>query len=159
MDNKKELKTSISLSVQISNSPEYIWNYLTIPQLMCSWMLEDGMSLNITTDWKEGSPIHMQGVTHGLQFEVYGKVLTYKFPNALSYSHLSSLSQLSDSVENYAILNFNLQKKNEVCLLTLQLSNFKTYEIYKHLEFYWKTALQMLKLEVEKQNASSLFNH
>ena len=39
--------------------------------------------------------------------------------------------------------------------LTLTITNFPTEAIYKHLDFYWRTALEVFKRFVEQHHAAS----
>jgi hypothetical protein len=67
------------------------------------------------------------------------------------YSHLSSISRLPDEQENYSIVAFRLQPKEDETLLTLTLSNFPTESIYQHLAFYWNVTLETLKKMIEER--------
>ena len=42
--------------------------------------------------------------------------------------------------------------------LTLTLSNFTTETIYKHLNFYWNTTLEVLKNFIESGNKEKQLN-
>ncbi|HEY5823558.1 MAG TPA: SRPBCC domain-containing protein, partial [Cyclobacteriaceae bacterium] len=113
---------------------------------------ESEMKLEVMTDWKMGSPIIIKGFHH-VAFENKGIVLKYEPSHALAYSSLSSLSRLADQPENYSIIEFRLASIEEGTQLTLLLNNFPTESIFKHLDFYWTTTLQILKKEAEQQTA------
>ncbi|WP_460971579.1 SRPBCC family protein [Spirosoma migulaei] len=127
-----------------------IWHHLTTPDLMKQWMLDTDMTIDIITDWKAGSPIRMKGVMHGIDFENTGTILTYDPDQTLQYSHLSSLSHLPDTPENQCVLTFTLTPVEPQTRLTLTITNFPTDAIFKHLDFYWRTAIEVLKDVVEK---------
>lgn len=122
-----------------------VWEALTVPALMQQWMSEK--ALQIITDWSIGGSFTITGEG----FENSGKVLKYEPLVVVSYSHLSSLSQLDDAVANYTVLEFTLSGNTEV---TLHISNFPTETIYKHFVFYWGVALELLRQFVHKKQYS-----
>ncbi len=126
-----------------------VWEALTIPELMKKWMYET--EINISTDWRVGSPIIIYGYLHKLKFENKGTVLKFEPGRVLEYNHLSSLSRLADEPKNYSIFEFILTPRDNKTSLTLTLSNFPTESILKHLVFYWNVTLEILKRRIEEQ--------
>ena len=139
-----------STTVTINSEPFKVWTVLTNPELMTKWMGEPEMKVEVLTNWKIISPIFIRGFHHG-QFENKGIVLQYEKGKMLSYSHLSSVSRLPDKPENYSILEFILSPVDKNTQLTLNIKNFPTEIIRKHLEFYWRTTIITIKKSVEKQ--------
>ena len=137
-----------SKSIHIHAPISKVWDTLTTPELMKRWMSET--EINIITDWNVGSSILIRGRLHGIKFENKGTVLQFERETILQYSHLSSLSRLSDQTENYSVLEFRLAPINDQTTLTLTLSNFPTETIYKHLAFYWNVTLEILKRMIEE---------
>jgi uncharacterized protein YndB with AHSA1/START domain len=137
-----------SLSISIHADASTIWRYLTEPELMKLWMGEREMQIEIHTDWKVNSPTVISGVHHG-KFNNSGVVLCYDELNQLSYSHLSSVSRLPDLPENYSVITFSLVATGELTTLTIELRNFATESIQKHLEFYWNTTAVIIKNTIE----------
>jgi len=134
----------------IINAPVHtVWDTLTQPNLMTQWMGGDTFQLNIQTSWQVNGPIIMTGFHH-LPFENKGTVLQFEPGKVLSYSHLSSLSRLPDQPENYTVITFNLAPLQDQTSLTLTINNFPTETIYRHLDFYWRTTLMMLKKFTEE---------
>jgi hypothetical protein len=115
---------------------------------MKKWMSET--EIDILTDWKVGNPFVIRGVLHRVKFENKGTVLQFEPEKLLQYSHLSSLSKLPDTPENYSILEFRLASINDQTELAFTASNFPTETIYKHLAFYWNVTLELLKRMIEK---------
>jgi len=105
--------------------------------------------IEIVTDWQIGSPFIIRGRLHGIRFENKGSVLKFEQEQRLSYSHLSSLSPLPDRAENYTVIEFSLESANGHSIVNLELSNFPTETIRKHLAFYWRSALVALKRSLE----------
>jgi uncharacterized protein YndB with AHSA1/START domain len=139
-----------STTVTINSEPLKVWTVLTNPEVMTKWMGEPEMKVVVHTDWKINSPIFIRGFHH-VKFENKGIVLQYDKEKILSYSHLSSVSHLPDKPENYSILEFILTPVDKNTQLTLNIKNFPTEIIRKHLEFYWRTTIITIKKSVEKQ--------
>lgn len=139
----------ISLTVSIHASAAKIWEALTIPALMQQWILDT--KVEIETTWAVGSPIIMRVPWYKKMLENKGTVLAFEPEHRLSYTHLSSISRLPDREESYTTLAFALVPEGNTTRLTLTLSNFPTESIFKHLEFYWRGTLQMLKERIEQQ--------
>ncbi len=139
----------VTKQITIAASPSHVWQALTDPATMPKWMSETEM--NVSTDWTVGSSIIIQGRWHKMRYKNIGTVLRFDHDHFLSYSHLSSLSRLPDVPENHSVLTFNLEPQGIGTLLTLTLSNSPTYEIHKHLDFYWNVTLEELRRFVEQQ--------
>lgn len=134
---------SIHLQILINTSAQNIWAALTQPELIGKWMLDT--PVEILTEWREGGTLLERGDLHGLAFENRGRIRRFDPPNELEYTHWSTLSIVPDLPENYSIVRFDLQETVNQTLLTLTIGNLLTFEILKHMEFYWKTALHLLK--------------
>ncbi|MVM38736.1 SRPBCC domain-containing protein [Spirosoma sp. HMF3257] len=146
------LSTTITKTILINAPASVVWLHLTTPDLMKQWMLDTDMEMDIITDWTVGSPIRMKGVMHGIDFENTGTILTYDPDKTLQYSHLSSLSCLPDTTENQCVLTFTLTPIETQIRLTLTITNFPTEAILRHLDFYWRTAVEVLKRLIEKNS-------
>ncbi len=144
----------IEKSVFISAIPGVVWHMLTDLSSMRQWMGEPEMKLEVMTDWKTGSSIVIKGFHH-VAFENKGTVLKFNPHNVLVYTYLSSLSRLPDQPENYSIIEFRLASIEEGTQLILLLSNFPTEAIFKHIDFYWTTTLQILKDAAEQKQIES----
>lgn len=140
----------IEKTVHITAPPEEVWRALTEPERMKQWMGEPEMQLEIYTDWQVGSEIVIKGFHHVL-FENKGYILHFEPSVKLAYSQLNSLSHLPDTPENYSILEFTLHPRDAGTVLTLRITNFPTLVIFKHLEFYWQTTLEIIKTEVQQR--------
>ena len=123
-----------STEVIINALPAKVWAALTDLKLMAQWLGQPTMQIEVQTDWEINSKILIRGFHH-IKFENKGIVLHYDKEKKLSYSHLSSVSRLPDRPENYSILEFILTTIDKNTLLTLNITNFPTETIRKHLEF------------------------
>lgn len=140
-----------SATVTINSEPTEVWSILTDPERMKKWIGEPDMEIEVHTGWEVDSPILIRGFHH-VKFENKGRVLKYEKERRLSYSHLSSVSRLPDKQENYSILEFTLTPVENHTLLILNIENFPTETIRKHLEFYWKTTMLVIKENVENRS-------
>lgn len=131
--------------ISINAPMAMIWQYLTIPHLMKQWMLDQNTELDIECDWQVGSSIVMKGKLHQVKIENWGTILEYEPEKKLSYTQLSSISRLPDVPESYYTLSFELTPSEEGNTLALTIRNFPTETIYKHLDFYWRGTLGILK--------------
>jgi uncharacterized protein YndB with AHSA1/START domain len=137
-------------TVSINQSPSQVWEYLTNPTLMKKWMGEPEMNIEVVSNWKIGNSIHIKGFHNGA-FDNKGIVLQFDSPKILQYSHLSSASQLDDVTENHSIIIFRLTPINKNTLLKIQIENFPTESIQKHLDFYWQGTASVLKNIIEQE--------
>ena len=136
-------------TILINATPAVVWQALTSPKLMQQWMSE--MPFEIMTTWEVGSSFSITGPWYKSKFENHGKVLQFVPEQVLSYSHLSSLSRLPFTDENFCIISFRLAPENDGTSLSLTVSNFPTEAIYRHLVFYWNVAMELLRKFVEQK--------
>jgi uncharacterized protein YndB with AHSA1/START domain len=139
----------IEKTVLINTLAPTVWEYLTNPNLMKKWMGESEMNIEIITDWKVGNSIIIKGFHH-LEFENKGIVLQFEPNKVLQYNQLSSISRLIDKTENYSVISFNLTSNQRQTWLALRVHNFPTETIFKHLDFYWKTTMEIIKRKIEE---------
>lgn len=144
LDYPQRIEKRILIQASFSN----VWKHLTKPDLMREWMGDQEMRIEILTDWKAGSAFVIRGFHH-VQFENRGTVLQLEPGKVFRYEYLSSMSNLEDEPENYTTISFRLDGKEDQTELTVEAENFPTFEIYKHLEFYWNGTLQIIKCKIE----------
>jgi uncharacterized protein YndB with AHSA1/START domain len=142
----------IDRTIDIDAPPALVWRALTDPVQMKRWMAEPEMELEILTDWAVGSPIVVRGFHH-VKFENTGSVLRFEPERALAYTHLSSLSRLPDTPESYSVLSFTLVPSERRTSLILTIRDFPTHTIFKHIDFYWRTTLVLLKQFIEDSSS------
>lgn len=143
----------IQKSTIIKAKTDKVWKVLTDPELIRQWISSE--KIEMMTTWEPGSPTILKGKLHGLDFENTGKVVAFEPEKLLYYTHKNSLSELSDDPENYCHLIFKLTFENNLTILDLTISNFPTEAIYKHLEFYWRVTLNLIKFAAEESNGLS----
>ena len=141
---------AVENSATIDAPPSVVWRALTDPDLMKQWVAEPVMGIEITTDWKVGSPIGVKGRHNQVDFENKGTVLQFEPHSILRYSHLSSISRLPDTAENYTIIEFRLKQaaKNSTSLI-VNTSNFPGESGFEHWQYYWRVTIEVLKRFIE----------
>jgi len=150
----EQIPPFVERTVTIAAMPAVVWRALTEPALMRQWMGEPEMQIEIDTDWMVGGPFVVRGFHH-VRFEGRGTVRTFAPERALEYTQLSSVSRLPNVPENHSVIRFALTPQGDGTSLTLTLSEFPTHTIYKHLDFYWRTTLGVLKQFVERNDGST----
>jgi hypothetical protein len=151
IDHQLATHQTIRKLIHLNASLDAVWEALTKPELMKSWMSDS--EIEIITTWEVGSPIiiNVQEISYKTAFKNTGVVSQFLKDNVLEYSHLSSLSRLADQPENYTLIRFTLQQEEDHTLLELNLSNFPTESHYKHIDFYWTITLEVLKRFMEER--------
>ncbi|HET7371652.1 MAG TPA: SRPBCC domain-containing protein [Gammaproteobacteria bacterium] len=135
--------------IAVKASPRHVWRFLTDVELMKAWMGEPEMALEIETTWAVGSRIAISGFHHAA-FQNSGTVVAFEPDERLAYTHLSSLSRLPDRPENHTTLEFLLTPGDDGTSLAFGASGFPTVSIFKHLEFYWRGTLEILRQHLER---------
>lgn len=124
-----------------------IWKALVSPAAIKQYMF----GADVSTDWKEGSPITWSGEWRGKQFEDKGQILQVKPERRLQYTHFSPLAGLPDTPENYHTVTIELSDVDGQTMVTLMQDNTSTEEARKHSEQNWNTMLEGLKKLVESE--------
>ncbi len=143
----------ISQRIEINATRARVWDTLTDPHLIQQWMLDT--PLEFLTEWREEGDVLIRGDLHGFPFENRGKMLRFEPFRNLEYTHWSTLSLVPDIPEGYSVLHFELLAQDDHTILILTIRDFLTFEIFKHLQFYWNTALHLLKEVAESGEALS----
>jgi uncharacterized protein YndB with AHSA1/START domain len=144
----RDFPKRIEKRILIHASPSEIWDYLTVPALMKEWMGDEEMEIDLISDWKVGGSFVIKGFHH-VQFENRGTILQFDPGSVFRFEYLSSMSDLEDEARNYTTISFYLTPKKGGTELRIEASSFPTFEIYKHLEFYWNGTLKIIKRRIE----------
>ena len=138
---------TVEKSIAINAAASRIWKALTDPQLLNAWMSE--AEIEVITDWKTGSPILVRGQVNG-PYEYKGIILEFEPERSLRYSSWNRISKLPDRPENYALIDFRLTAvDNHKTILQLTHSNLIAEKAFEHANFYWSSALAVMKRVVE----------
>lgn len=119
-----------------------VWDALTNPAKVKEYLHGTEMS----TDWKEGSPIYWRGEWKGKPYEDKGKVLEVKPQRLLKYTHWSPLGGSEDKPENYHTVVYELAGDDGKTTLTLRQDNNPSQEeAEKMAKNNWGPVLEGLK--------------
>lgn len=133
-------------SVTIDAPAEEVWQALTDPAKVKQYLHGTEMS----TDWKEGSPITWRGEWQGRAYEDKGTVLAVKPRRLLRYTHWSPMGGSEDRPENYHTVTYELSGEDGKTTLTLTQDNNPTQEeADKMAANNWAPVLQGLKSAAE----------
>ena len=132
-------------TVTIDAPRDRVWNALTDPKMVKEYM----HGTNMSTDWREGSPITWKGEWKGKTFEDKGVILEIEPRHLLKYSHFSPAAGTADRPENYHTVTVELSKVDGHVHVDLRQDNNPTDEAKTHSEQNWKMMLEGLKKAVE----------
>ena len=133
-------------AVTIDAPAAKVWEALVSPDAIKQYMF----GTNVTTDWREGSPIVWKGEWKGKAYEDKGVLLEVKPERTLKYSHFSPLSGLPDKPENYHTVTIELSSEGDQTEVSLSQDNNPTEEAREHSEKNWEMMLAGLKKYLEQ---------
>jgi uncharacterized protein YndB with AHSA1/START domain len=131
--------------VQISASPQQVWDALTDPDAISTFMF----GAKVDTDWEEGSPITWSGDYDGTPYQDKGEILEVDESNRLRMTHYSPLTGEDDVPENYHTLDYRLTDEGETTRLTLDQDGNDSAEQAEQFAANWQTMLDQVKEYVE----------
>ena len=139
----------IENTVIIKAKPFVVWKALTESSQMKQWMAEPEMEIEIESEGKLNGSITMSWFHH-VRATNKGTILAFEPEKVFKYNYLSSISRLPDKPESYSTIEFKLQPEGYDTLLTVIATGFPNETTYKHLDFYWRGTIVLLKNWVEK---------
>lgn len=142
---KNTLITETSISVNAS--PAQVWKALTTPGLIKKYL----MGTDVSTDWKEGSPITYDGEYEGKKYHDNGIIKKIEPEKLLQSTYLSSMSGKEDKPENYNLVTYKLTKSDNKTVITLSQDNISTEKEKEHSTENWNAVLKKLKEVVETE--------
>ena len=135
-------KTKFSTTI---NAPlEKVWEALTNPEIFKQYFFGTQM----ITDWKVGSDIVFQGEWEGHKYRDHGKIMEYVFNDKLTYTYLSSMSNMEDKPENYLLVSYEVKPHGNETELIISQTNYDE-EKAKHSEKSWEAIVEGLRKVVE----------
>jgi len=134
-------------TVTIHATKREVWDALTNPEKVKQYMHGTEMS----TDWKEGSPIFWRGEWKGRPYEDKGTVLAVEPQKLLRYTHWSPMGGSEDKPENYHTVTCVLVGGDGETTLTLTQDNNATQEeAEKMANQNWGPVMEGVKAVAEK---------
>lgn len=145
--NKMIKELTVKKTVEIKADKLNVWDALINPEKIKQYFF----GINVISDWKLGSPIVFQYELEGQQFKDKGNILAIEPGLLLQYNYWSRYSGLEDKEENYSIVTFKLDPKDESTILTLTQQGFANEQAKEHAENSWGMVLKNMKELIEKE--------
>jgi len=123
-----------------------VWDALVNPESIKKYMF----GADVTTNWREGSPIYWKGEWNGRSYEDKGIVLQFRPPYNLEYSHYSPLSGLPDEPASYHTVTIELKDDGKETRVSLKQDNNPSEDARAHSQKNWEQMLKGLKHFVEQ---------
>ena len=134
------------VSATIDAPAQKVWDALVDPAAIKQYMF----GTNVSSEWKEGSPITWKGEWQGRAYEDKGTIRRVDAPRTLEYTHFSPLTGEPDVPENYHTVTIELADRGASTDVTLSQKNNPTDEAREHSEKNWRMMLDALKKYVEE---------
>ena len=134
------------VSATIDAPAQKVWDALVDPAAIKQYMF----GTNVSSEWKEGSPITWKGEWQGRAYEDKGTIRKVDAPRTLEYTHFSPLTGEPDVPENYHTVTIELADRGASTDVTLSQNNNPTDEAREHSEKNWRMMLDALKKYVEE---------
>ena len=139
---------AIMKSIEINSNSEKVWDALTNPEKIKVYLF----GTETITDWKVGSSIIFQGEYQGHKYKDKGTIKQIVYTKILQYDYWSSFSGLEDKPENYSLITFYLEVKNNKTTLTLTQQGFASEQAQQHSGTAWANVLKVIKELSEKES-------
>jgi uncharacterized protein YndB with AHSA1/START domain len=133
-------------SIDIHADPGKVWDALTNPDLIKQYFFGS----EVTSDWKEGSPITYKGEYEGRSYEDKGSVVKVEPRKQLVVTHWSPMSGTKDSPENYHTVTYSLTPRDGGTHVDIAQDNNASEEERKHSADNWAMVLQGMKKLLER---------
>ncbi|HVK29693.1 MAG TPA: SRPBCC domain-containing protein [Nocardioides sp.] len=134
-----------TVDVDISASPHQVWQALTEPEQIRSYMF----GAEVETSWQPGDPIVWRGEYDGRPFEDRGEVLEVEPDQRLVLTHFSPLTGRPDAPENYHRVSWALDESGDHTRVALE-QTLVADETAEQAEENWTNVLRQLKEHVER---------
>jgi uncharacterized protein YndB with AHSA1/START domain len=128
-------------SITVNAPPTKVWSALVTPAAIKQYMF----GTNVTSSWKEGSPIVWKGEWQGKKYEDKGVIRRFNPERTLQYTHFSPLAGLPDKPENYHTVTVELSPDGAQTRVTLSQDNNANDKEREHSEKNWTMVLGGLK--------------
>lgn len=147
-DEREREARVVPLAIEIAAPPDRVWAALTDPEALGRWMADEHAPLEIELEPVVGGRAVFRRA-HPEPIEARGVVTALAPMRRLAYTHLADISALPERPESYATLDFHLAPVAAGTRVTLRLCDAPTESIERHLVFYWRTTLEVLRRHVE----------
>lgn len=133
-----------SYTTTIKAPIEKVWDALINPEMIRQYFFGSSQE----TTWEVGSPLIWTGEYDGQPYIDKGVVLEFIPNKKISYSYLSSWSNLEDKPENYLLVSCEVKPTGNGTELTITQSNYDE-EKAKHSAENWAVVIDGMKKLIE----------
>lgn len=134
--------TDIIKTIDIRAKPTIVWRIITDPSQIKLWLSDS--PVDVISDWVVGDTIIFRGKVNG-NYEYKGTILKLDLEKEFEYTSWSKILRLEDKSENYSVIRFRLTPIEEGTRLEVNHCNLIAEASYEHSNFYWNSALAMIK--------------
>ena len=134
------------VSIHINATTDKVWEALTTPETIKKYFFDT----DAISDWKVGSPLIVKGEWEGKKYEDKGTILENIPGKTFQYDYWSSMSGIEDKQENYLIITYSLEKKDDGTDLTITQENIQDEKTKVHSEQNWTKVITDLKNLLEE---------
>ncbi|MFV5692798.1 SRPBCC family protein [Flavobacterium sp. LT1R49] len=134
-------------SISVDGTPAEVWKAITTPQLIKKYL----MGTDVSSDWKEGSTITYNGEYEGKKYHDKGIIKKIEPEKIFQSTYLSSMSGKEDKPENYNLVTYKIEKKDNETVITLSQDNISNEKEKNHSTENWKMVLKKLKEVIESE--------
>lgn len=134
-------KKSITINAPITK----VWQVLTDPILIPKFYF----GMDWKTDWKKGSNIVFSGDYDHQKFEDKGNILDIEKERFILFNYFNPEWGDEDIPENYKIMRFELEDKNDKTIFSVFEYNFIEEHLFASVEVKWNSVLYVVKQESE----------
>jgi uncharacterized protein YndB with AHSA1/START domain len=131
----------VETSKTINAASSKVWKALTTPSLIKKYL----MDTEVSTDWKEGSPVIYRGEYNGKKYEDKGVIVKIEPRKLLQTTYWSSMAGKEDTPENYNLLTYELVESDGKTQVRLTQDNVLSEKEKSHLLDNWNSVLEKLK--------------
>jgi hypothetical protein len=135
----------ISSSIDINATAKKVWQALVTPEIIKKYLF----GTETITDWKTGSKIVFTGEYQGQKYSDHGTILENIPEQKLSYTYWSAFTGLEDLPENYSVVSYRLNMKDNQTVLIWEQKGFASEESYNHTLAGISSVLKQIKEIVE----------
>jgi uncharacterized protein YndB with AHSA1/START domain len=137
----------VSESIEINAEHAKVWHALITPEIIKEYLF----GTETITDWKVGSEIIFQGEYQGHKYKDKGKVVENVLHKVLSYRYWSAFTGLEDKPENYSLVTYTLNSKDDKhTTFTWTQKGFASEDGYNHSKSGMDAFLKQIKEIVER---------
>ncbi|MEO6523450.1 MAG: SRPBCC family protein [Mucilaginibacter sp.] len=132
-------------AIIINATPAKVWKAITSPELIKQYLY----GTEVTTDWKEGSPINYKGEYNGKEYHDKGTIQKIEPEKLFQSTYWSSMGGKEDKPENYNQVTYKLSGKDGKTEVTLSQDNVNSEKEKEHATENWNMVLKELKKVAE----------